>query len=78
MYFMIHEAQYKPEEISLGEFVRTIIRANPFRGGTSEFGYPRTGGYDHISKTLASFMIEKGSEIILGSSVKKSSSKISK
>jgi hypothetical protein len=28
-----------PEHISLGEFARTIIRANPFRGGTSEVEY---------------------------------------
>jgi hypothetical protein len=33
-----------PEHISLGEFARTIIRANPFRGGTSDFGYPAAGG----------------------------------
>ena len=31
-----------PEHISLGEFARTIIRANPCRGGTSEFGYPES------------------------------------
>lgn len=60
-----------PEDISLGEFVRTIIRANPVRGGTSEFGYPTVGGYDYISKSLATFMVEKGSEIILRSSIKK-------
>lgn len=29
-----------PEHVSLGEFVRTMIRANPFKGGTSEFAYP--------------------------------------
>ena len=32
------------DHISLGEFARTIIRANPFKGGTSEFAYPDMGG----------------------------------
>ncbi len=41
------------DHISLGEFARTIIRANPFKGGTSEFAYPEDGGYDSISKILA-------------------------
>lgn len=59
------------EHISLGEFIRTIIRANPFRGGTSEFGYPKDGGYDQISKLLAKYITSKGSNIILNSIVKK-------
>lgn len=53
----------KPEHISLGEFARTIMRANPFRGGTSEFGYPAEGGYDTIAKILAGY-IEKESNTI--------------
>jgi protoporphyrinogen oxidase len=48
-----------PEHISLGEFARTIIRANPFRGGTSEFGYPAEGGYDTIAKILARYIEKK-------------------
>lgn len=47
-----------PDHISLGEFARTIMRANPLRGGTSEFGYPQNGGYDTIAKIL-SHNIEK-------------------
>jgi len=45
------------EHIAIGEFIRTIIKANPFRGGTSEFGYPSEGGYDTISKLLAQYVI---------------------
>lgn len=60
-----------PENISLGEFIRTMIRANPFRGGTSEFGYPQEGGYDQISKLLANYVIFSGSTIALSSPVKK-------
>lgn len=59
------------EHISLGEFIRTMIRANPFRGGTSEFGYPQEGGYDQISKLLANYITSNGSDIILKSTVKK-------
>ena len=60
-----------PEHISLGEFIRTIIRANPFRGGTSEFGYPDMGGYDKISKLFAEYCLENGSEINLDVQVEK-------
>ncbi len=59
------------EHISLGEFARTIIRANPFRGGTSEFAYPEDGGYDSISQVLANYILEKNGEIYLNKSVKK-------
>ena len=59
------------DHISLGEFARTIIRANPFKGGTSEFAYPSDGGYDSISKALANYIQEKDGEIKLNSSVKK-------
>lgn len=59
------------EHISLGEFARTIIRANPFKGGTSEFAYPDNGGYDSISHVLADFIVEKNGEIQLNKSVKK-------
>ena len=38
-----------PDHISLGEFARTIIRANPFKGGTSEFAYPDTVSYTHLT-----------------------------
>ncbi|GBL41900.1 NAD(P)/FAD-dependent oxidoreductase [Nitrosopumilaceae archaeon] len=57
--------------ISLGEFARTIIRANPFKGGTSEFAYPADGGYDSISKILSDYILEKNGEIYLNKSVKK-------
>jgi prolycopene isomerase len=59
------------DHISLGEFARTMIRANPFKGGTSEFAYPSDGGYDSISKVLANYIQEKDGEIKLNSSVKK-------
>ena len=48
-----------PEYIFLGEFARTIITANLFRGGTSEFDYPAAGGYDTISKMLSKYILEK-------------------
>ena len=53
------------DHISLGEFARTIIRANPFKGGTSEFAYPDMGGYDKISKVFAEYITSKGSELNL-------------
>ena len=59
------------EHISLGEFARTIIRANPFKGGTSEFAYPDDGGYDAISKILAKYIEENNGQINLNSSIKK-------
>jgi len=59
------------ENISLGEFIRTIIRANPFKGGTSEFGYPDMGGYDRIAKLFAEYSVKKGSKINLETQVKK-------
>jgi len=59
------------DHISLGEFARTIIRANPFKGGTSEFAYPDMGGYDRISQVMADYIIEKKSKINLGTSIKK-------
>jgi protoporphyrinogen oxidase len=64
----------KPEHISLGEFARTIIRANPFRGGTSEFGYPAEGGYDTIAKILARYIDKESntiSSILLDVPIKK-------
>lgn len=60
-----------PERVSLGEFMRTMIRANPFRGGTSEFAYPGEGGYDRISEILAGYVRESGSEVRLGSPVRR-------
>ena len=59
------------DHISLGEFARTIIRANPFKGGTSEFAYPDGGGYDSICKVLGEFILEKKGEIHTKQSVKK-------
>ncbi|NNL59128.1 MAG: FAD-dependent oxidoreductase, partial [Nitrosopumilus sp.] len=59
------------EHISLGEFARTIIRANPFKGGTSEFAYPKDGGYDSITKILADYVLERKSSIQTNCSVKK-------
>ena len=59
------------DHISLGEFARTIIRANPFKGGTSEFAYPDMGGYDRISQVMADYITEKKSDVTLGKSVKK-------
>ena len=60
-----------PDHISLGEFARTIIRANPFKGGTSEFAYPDMGGYDRISHVMADYIREAKSDIHLGKSIKK-------
>lgn len=51
------------DHISLGEFARTIIRANPFKGGTSEFAYPFDGGYDSITDLLAKFITNRGGQI---------------
>ena len=59
------------EHISLGEFARTIIRANPFKGGTSEFAYPDDGGYDSISRVLGDYIIESNGKIETNHSVKK-------
>ncbi len=58
------------DHVSLGEFARTMIRANPFRGGTSEFAYPGDGGYDAISKALARYVVANGGEVRLGSPVR--------
>jgi len=59
------------DHISLGEFARTIIRANPFKGGTSEFAYPDMGGYDRISEVMGNYIQENNSSINLGISIKK-------
>jgi protoporphyrinogen oxidase len=59
------------DHISLGEFARTIIRANPFKGGTSEFAYPNMGGYDRISEVMGNYIQENNSSINLGVSIKK-------
>lgn len=60
------------DHVSVGEFIRTIIKANPFRGGTSEFGYPSEGGYDTISNLLAQYVTSfAGSKIVLDESVKR-------
>lgn len=60
-----------PRRISLGEFVRTIIRANPFRGGTSRFAYPAGGGYDSLCRVLAEYVQERGGTIRLSEPVKR-------
>jgi protoporphyrinogen oxidase len=60
------------EHVAVGEFIRTIIKANPFRGGTSEFGYPTEGGYDIVSKLLSNYITSfSGSKIILKETVKR-------
>ena len=59
------------DHISLGEFARTIIRANPFKGGTSEFAYPDMGGYDQISYVMGNYIQENNSEINLETTIKK-------
>ena len=59
------------DHISLGEFARTIIRANPFKGGTSEFAYPDMGGYDRISEVMGNYIQENNSFLNLGVSIKK-------
>ena len=59
------------DHISLGEFARTIIRANPFKGGTSEFAYPDNGGYDSITKVLAQYVTENQGIIETNHSIKK-------
>jgi len=60
-----------PNHISLGEFARTMIRANPFKGGTSEFAYPDGGGYDAISQVLANYIIANNGKIHLSSPIKR-------
>ena len=55
----------------MGEFARTIIRANPFKGGTSEFAYPDMGGYDRISQVMGEFIEESGSIVNVNTSIKK-------
>ena len=59
------------EHVSLGEFARTMIRANPFKGGTSEFAYPDDGGYDAISQVLSNYIIANKGKIHLNSPIKK-------
>ena len=59
------------EHISLGEFARTMIRANPFKGGTSEFAYPKGGGYDAISEVLAGYILKNNGRLDLKSEVRK-------
>ena len=59
------------DHISLGEFARTMIRANPFKGGTSEFAYPDKGGYDSISHVLSDYILSKNGEVDTQQSVKK-------
>ena len=60
------------EHVAIGEFIRTIIKANPFRGGTSEFGYPSEGGYDIVSKLLSNYIMSfPGSKILLNETVKR-------
>lgn len=60
-----------PDRVSLGEFTRTMIRANPFKGGTSEFAYPDEGGYDRICEKLSDFVEGKGNTIRLDTPVRK-------
>lgn len=60
-----------PDRVSLGEFARTIIRANPFRGGTSRFAYPAGGGYDSICGSLASYVAGRGGSIRLSSAIRR-------
>ncbi len=60
-----------PDHISLGEFERTIMRANPFKGGTSEFAYPSQGGYDSICTLLAKYVKDRGGKIELSNSISK-------
>lgn len=59
------------DRVSLGEFIRTMIRANPFRGGTSEFAYPSSGGYDTVSKIMASYVTGRQGSIQLSTPIKK-------
>ena len=59
------------DHISLGEFARTMIRANPFKGGTSEFAYPDDGGYDAISHVLGDYVVANNGKIHLNSAIKR-------
>ena len=59
------------DHISLGEFARTMIRANPFKGGTSEFAYPNDGGYDVISRVLGDYIIANKGKIHLNSPIQR-------
>ena len=60
-----------PDHVSLGEFIRTIIRANPFKGGTSEFAYPSSGGYDTVSKIMADYVQKHKGVLNLSSPIDK-------
>ena len=60
-----------PDHVSLGEFIRTIIRANPFKGGTSEFAYPSSGGYDTVAKIMSRYVTEHKGILNLSSSIQK-------
>ena len=59
------------DHISLGEFARTMIRANPFKGGTSEFAYPDDGGYDAISRVLGEYVVANKGKIHLNSPIQR-------
>ena len=59
------------DHISLGEFARTMIRANPFKGGTSEFAYPDDGGYDAISEVLSKFILANKGQLHLQSPIQR-------
>lgn len=59
------------DNVSLGEFTRTISRANPLKGGTSDFAYPSSGGYDKISIHLSEYIKKNNGQIYLNSPVKK-------
>ncbi len=48
-----------------------MIRANPFKGGTSEFAYPLDGGYDAISHVLQDYVQKNHGKIHLNSQIKK-------
>ena len=59
------------DHISLGEFARTMIRANPFKGGTSEFAYPEDGGYDTISEILSEYVLANKGQLHLQSPIQR-------
>ena len=59
------------DHISLGEFARTMIRANPFKGGTSEFAYPDDGGYDAISEVLSEYILANNGQLHLQSPIQR-------
>lgn len=61
------------ERVSLGEFMRMLMKVNPFAGGNSDLAYPQIPGYDTISKILAKYIqsSDTQSQIFLNHQIKR-------